>query len=84
VVWLISIVISYPITWWRVRTHTAWRGSPWWPSLLAGLLFPPVLLLPDSESSGNYVFFAVVLTPLAVISIRLAVGAMRVRAVPHA
>lgn len=81
VVWLVSLVISYPITWWRVRRHAVWRTSPW-PSVLALLLFPPVLLLPDSESAGNYVFFAVVLTPLAAIAIRMAVGAMRGRSVP--
>lgn len=77
VTWLVALVISYPITWWRVRRHAAWRESRWWPSVLALLLFPPVLLLPDSESAGNYVFFAVAMTPLAAMAIRLAVGAMR-------
>jgi len=77
--WLVSIVVSYPLTWLRLRSHVSWREAPRWPSLLALLLFPPVYLLPDSESAGNYVFFAVVLTPLAVIAIRMAVGASRVR-----
>lgn len=73
-VWLASIVVSYPLTWWRLRGNAVWRKAGW-PSLLAALLFPPVLLLPDSESSGNYLFFAVVLTPLAMIAMRTAVGA---------
>ena len=75
--WLASIVIAYPFTWWRVRGHASWTMAPAWPSLLALLLFPPVLLLPDSESAGNYVFFAVVMTPLTAIATRMAVGAMR-------
>jgi uncharacterized protein DUF998 len=82
VIWLPSIVIAYPFTWWRVRSHAVWREAPWWPSLLALLLFPPVLLLPDSESAGNYEFFAVVMTPLAVIAIRMAIGAPRARHAP--
>jgi Protein of unknown function (DUF998) len=72
--WLGSIVVAYPLTWWRVRRDAAWRDAPRWPSLAAVLLFPPVLLLPDSESAGNYLFFAVVMTPLAAIAIRLALG----------
>jgi hypothetical protein len=75
--WLGAIVLAYPLVWWRVRRHPAWREAPWWPSALALLLFPPVLLLPSSESSGNYLFFAVVLAPLATIGIRLALGAGR-------
>ena len=75
VVWLVALVVSYPITWWRVRRHEAWQRSRW-AGLLALLLFPPVLLLPDSESAGNYVFFAVVLAPLAAIATRLAAGSM--------
>ena len=75
--WLASIVIAYPFTWWRVRGHASWTMAPAWPSLLALLLFPPVLLLPDSESAGNYVFFSVVMTPLTAIATRMAVGAMR-------
>jgi Protein of unknown function (DUF998) len=70
-IWLGSIVLAYPLIWWRVRRHPAWTETPWWPSFLAVLLFPPALLLPDSESGGNYLFFAVVLTPLAAIAIRL-------------
>lgn len=75
--WLGSILVAYPLTWWRVRRDAVWRNAPWWPSLAAALLFPPALLLPDSESVGNYLFFAVVLTPLAAIAIRLAFGALR-------
>jgi hypothetical protein len=75
--WLAAIVLAYPLAWWRVRRDPAWTAAPIWPTALALLLFPPVLLLPDGESSGNYVFFAVVLTPLAAIGIRLAVGAQR-------
>ncbi len=75
--WLVSLVISYPFTWWRLRGHGLWRAARW-PSLLALLLFPPVFLLPDSDSAGNYEFFAVALTPLAVIAIRMAVGVIRV------
>jgi hypothetical protein len=78
VTWLISLVVSYPFTWWRVRRHPAWRTVRW-SSLLALLLFPPVLLLPDSESAGNYIFFAVAMTPLAAIAIRLALGAARTK-----
>lgn len=74
-IWLPSIVISYPLTWWRLQGHAVWAKAPRWPSLLVLLLFPPVFLLPDSESAGNYVFFAVVMTPLAAIAIRMAVGA---------
>jgi hypothetical protein len=76
VTWLFALVLSYPFTWWRVRGHPAWRTARWWPSVLALLLFPPVLLLPDSESAENYVFFAVAMTPLAAIAIRLAAGSM--------
>jgi Protein of unknown function (DUF998) len=75
--WLGAIVLAYPLVWWRVRRDPAWSEAPLWPALLALLLFPPVLLLPDSESSGNYLFFAVVLAPLAAIGIRLALGAQR-------
>lgn len=75
-VWLVSLVISYPFTWWRLRGHSLWRTARW-PSVLALLLFPPVFLLPDTDSAGNYEFFAVALTPLAVIAIRMAVGAIR-------
>jgi hypothetical membrane protein len=75
-VWLASVVVSYPLTWLRLRGAASWRDAPWWPSLLVLLLFPPVLLLPDSESAGNYLFFSVVLTPLAAIAIRLAVGTL--------
>jgi Protein of unknown function (DUF998) len=74
VTWLAALVLSYPLTWWRVRGHPAWRTARW-SSLLALLLFPPVLLLPDSESAGNYIFFAVAMTPLAAIAIRMAFGA---------
>jgi hypothetical protein len=74
--WLVSIVVSYPFTWWRLRGHALWRQARW-PSVLAVLLFPPVLLLPDSEAAGNYIFFAAALTPLAVIALRTAVGAIR-------
>ena len=80
--WLGSILIAYPLTWWRVRRDAAWRDAPRWPSLLAALLFPPVLLLPDGESAGNYLFFAVVLTPLAVIAIRMAFAALRAPTAP--
>ena len=75
-IWLVSLVISYPFTWWRLRGHSLWRTARW-PSVLALLLFPPVFLLPDTDSAGNYEFFAVALTPLAVIAIRMAVGAIR-------
>jgi MFS superfamily sulfate permease-like transporter len=75
--WLGAIVLAYPLVWWRVRGHPAWREAPRWPSALALLLFPPALLLPSDESSGNYLFFAAVLTPLAAIGIRLALGARR-------
>lgn len=78
-IFLVSLVTSYPVTWWRVRGHGLWREAPRWPSLFALLLFPPVYLLPDRESAGNYLFSAVVLTPLAVIAIRISVGALRVR-----
>lgn len=74
--WLVSLVISYPFTWWRLRGHPLWRTARW-PSVLALLLFPPVFLLPDTDSAGNYKFLAVALTPLAVIAIRMAVGAIR-------
>jgi uncharacterized protein DUF998 len=74
--WLGSLVISYPLTWWRLRGSSVW-GKPRWPAALALLLFPPVLLLPDSGAAGNYEFFAAALTPLAIIGIRTAVGAMR-------
>jgi Protein of unknown function (DUF998) len=74
--WLLSLLLSYPLTWWRVHDHAVWRRTRW-PAALALLLFPPVLLLPDTDSSGNYVFFAVALTPLAVIAIRMAAGALR-------
>ena len=67
--WLASLVLSYPLTWWRVRGHPVWR-APFWTSLLALLLFPPVLLLPDSESAGNYIFFAVAMAPLVAIAAR--------------
>jgi hypothetical protein len=73
---LASLVLSYPFTWWRLRGDPVWRTARW-PTLLALLLFPPVLLLPDSESGGNYIFFAVAMTPLAAIAIRMAFGAMR-------
>jgi hypothetical protein len=53
--WLGSIVIAYPFTWWRVRRHAVWTHAPRWPSMLAVLLVPPVLLLPDDESAGNYI-----------------------------
>ena len=75
--WLGAIVLAYPFVWWRARRQPVWREAPWWPSALALLLFPPVFLLPSSESSGNYLFFAVVLTPMAAIGIRLALGARR-------
>jgi hypothetical protein len=81
--WLAPLVLSYPFTWWRVRGHPAWRKARA-PSALAVLLFPPALLLPDRDSAGNYLFFAIVLTPLAVIAIRLAVGAARSRPAPPA
>jgi len=78
--WLLSLVLSYPFTWWRLRGDRLWKTARW-PSALALLLFPPVLLLPDSGSAGNYLFFAVAMTPLAAIAMRMAVSERRVHPV---
>jgi len=78
--WLLSLVVSYPFTWWRLRGGRL-RKTARWPSALALLLFPPVLLLPNSGSAGNYLFFAVAMTPLAAIAIRMAVSERRVHPV---
>lgn len=82
--WLACILVAYPLTWWRVRKAAVWVEAPTWSSALSLLLFPPVLLLPDSDASGNYIFFAVVLTPLAAIAIRMALGSARTATGPPA
>jgi hypothetical membrane protein len=74
--WLFALVLSYPLTWWRLRGSGLWTETAWL-GVLASLLLPPVVLLPDDEASGNYVFFAVALLPLAAMAIAAAVGAMR-------
>jgi uncharacterized membrane protein YuzA (DUF378 family) len=74
--WLPSIVISYPLTWRRLRARPAWRAAPVWVSAVALLLPASALLLPDSEAASNYLFFAVVLMPLVALATRLAAAAL--------
>jgi Protein of unknown function (DUF998) len=76
VIWLVSLVLAYPFTWWRLRGSTLWRGTARY-GVAAVLVFLPKYLLPDEEAHGNYVFFAVVFLPLAAMAIPAAVGAFR-------
>jgi hypothetical protein len=76
--WIVSLLVSYPLTWWRLRHDAVWARQRW-PLLAPLLLFPPAFLLPDDDAAGNYVFFAVALTPLAAIAARMTVGSARSR-----
>lgn len=75
--WLAAIVVSYPLTWRRLRAHSPWRAAPAWPSAAALLLPATAVLLPNSGSASNYLFFTVVLMPLVALTTRLAATSSR-------
>lgn len=66
-----SLVLAYLFFWFGVRRDPRWGRTRVF-SLYALVLVLPALALPESETYGNYVFFAVILAPLAAFAPRLA------------
>ncbi len=68
-----SVVIGYVFFWFGMRRDLDWpRTRPH--SLYALVLFLPAFVLPDTQVLGDYVFLAVVFSPLAAFAMRLFVA----------
>jgi Protein of unknown function (DUF998) len=70
---VVSVLLGYVFFWLGIRRDPEWRETRLY-SLWALIVFLPVFAVPDTEVIEDYVFLAVVFSPLAAFAARLFVA----------